>query len=226
MKLIVRETYLNRLISLKGTPDIKVITGIRRSGKSKLLEEYIDWIEEHETDSNIIYIDLTQLKFEALKEYHALNDYIEDKFDRKKSNYLFIDEVQMCEQFELTINSLHSTGKYDIYVTGSNAFLLSSDLATLFTGRTYEIEVYPFSFSEYLSYYGTSDLQSAFDAYIKEGGMSGSYLYKESEEKYKYLADIFDTLILRDIRQKYKIRNIALMDKIADFMMDNLIFDR
>ena len=222
MKLIVRETYLNRLISLKGTPDIKVITGIRRSGKSKLLEEYIDWIEEHETDSNIIYIDLTQLKFEALKEYHALNDYIEDKFDRKKSNYLFIDEVQMCEQFELTINSLHSTGKYDIYVTGSNAFLLSSDLATLFTGRTYEIEVYPFSFSEYLSYYGTSDLQSAFDAYIKEGGMSGSYLYKESEEKYKYLADIFDTLILRDIRLKYKIRNIALMDKIADFMMDNI----
>ena len=222
MKLIVRETYLNRLISLKGTPDIKVITGIRRSGKSKLLEEYIDWIEEHETDSNIIYIDLTQLKFEALKEYHALNDYIEDKFDRKKSNYLFIDEVQMCEQFELTINSLHSTGKYDIYVTGSNAFLLSSDLATLFTGRTYEIEVYPFSFSEYLSYYGTSDLQSAFDAYIKEGGMSGSYLYKESEEKYKYLADIFDTLILRDIRQKYKIRNIALRDKIADYMMDNI----
>lgn len=222
MKLIDRETYLSRLISLKGTPDIKVITGIRRSGKSKLLEEYIDWIEEHGSDSNIIYIDLTQLKYEALKEYHALNDYIEDRFDRKKSNYVFIDEVQMCENFELTINSLHSTGKYDIYVIGSNAFLLSSDLATLFTGRTYEIEVYPFSFSEYLSYYRTSDIQSAFEAYIKDGGMSGSYLYKGQEEKYKYLADIFDTLILRDIRQKYKIRNIALMYKIADFMMDNI----
>jgi hypothetical protein len=222
MKLIDRETYLSRLISLKGSPDIKVITGIRRSGKSKLLEEYIDWIVENEADSNIIYIDLTQLKYEALKEYHALNDYIEDRFDRKKSNYVFIDEVQMCEQFELTINSLHSTGKYDICVTGSNAFLSSSDLATLFTGRTYEIEVYPFSFSEYLSYYGISDIQVAFDRYIKEGGMSGSYLYKEPEEKYKYLADIFDTLILRDIRQKYKIRNIALMDRIADFMMDNI----
>lgn len=222
MRLIDRETYLNRLISLRGTPDIKVITGIRRSGKSKLLEEYIEWIKAHKSDSNVIYIDLTHLKFEALKEYHALNDYIEDRFDLKKSNYVLIDEVQMCDQFELTINSLHSMGKYDIYVTGSNAFLLSSDLATLFTGRTYEIEVYPFSFSEFLSYYGRSDIQAAFDRYIKEGGMSGSYLYKESEEKYKYLTDIFDTLILRDIRQKYKIRNIALMDKIAEFMMDNI----
>lgn len=222
MKLIDRETYLNRLIRLKGTPDIKVITGIRRSGKSKLLEEYIEWIGTHETDYNIIYIDITLLKFEVLKEYHALNDYIEERFDRKKTNYVFIDEVQMCEQFELTINSLHSTGKYDIYVTGSNAFLLSSDLATLFTGRTYEIEVYPFSFSEFISYYGIADIQVAFDQYIKEGGMAGSYLYKEPEEKYKYLADIFDTLILRDIRQKYKIRNIALMDKITEFMMDNI----
>jgi len=222
MKLIDRESYLSRLISLKGTPDIKVITGIRRSGKSKLLEEYIEWIEVNESDNNIIYIDLTLLKFELLKENHALNDYIEERFDRRKTNYVFVDEVQMCEQFELTINSLHSTGRYDIYVTGSNAFLLSSDLATLFTGRTYEIEVYPFSFSEFLSYYGTSDIQAAFERYIKEGGMSGSYLYKEPEEKYKYLTEIFNTLILRDIRQKYKIRNITLMDKITEFMMDNI----
>lgn len=222
MKLIDREAYLSKLISIKGTPDIKVITGIRRSGKSKLLEEYIEWIEDHESDSNIIYIDLTQLKYETLKEYHALNDYIEDRYERKKENFVFIDEVQMCEQFELTINSLHSTGKFDIYVTGSNAFLLSSDLATLFTGRTYEIEMYPFSFSEYVRFYGILDIQVAFDQYVKEGGMSGSYVYKEPEEKYKYLADIFDTLILRDIRQKYKIRNITLMDKIAEFMMDNI----
>lgn len=222
MKLIDRDAYLSKLISLNGKPDIKVITGIRRSGKSKLLEEYIDWIEEHEPDYNIIYIDLTLLKFEALKEYHALNDYIEERYERNKSNYVFIDEVQMCVQFELTINSLHSTDRYDIYVTGSNAFLLSSDLATLFTGRTYEIEVYPFSFSEFLSYYKISDIQVAFDQYIKEGGMAGAYLYKEAEEKYKYLEDIFDTLILRDIRQKYKIRNVALMDKIAEFMMDNI----
>ncbi len=222
MKLIERESYLSRLISIKGTPDIKVITGVRRAGKSKLLEEYTEWIKANESEPNIIPIDLTSLKFEALKEYHALNDYIEDRYVSGKDNYIFIDEVQMCEQFELTINSLYSTGKYDIYVTGSNAFLLSSDLATLFTGRTYEIEVYPFSFSEFLQYHRISDIQTAFERYMKEGGMSGSYLYKEHEEKYKYLADIFDMLILRDIRQKYKIRNVVLMDKIAEFMMDNI----
>lgn len=222
MKLIDRSRYLNKLISIKETPDIKVITGVRRSGKSKLLEEYIEWIEKNDTDFNIISIDLTNLKFEELKEYHALNDYIENRYVRGRSNYIFIDEVQMCEKFELTINSLHSTGKYDIYVTGLNAFLLSSDLATLFTGRTYEVEVFPFSFVEFMEYYKISDIQLAFERYMKEGGMSGSYVYTEQEEKYKYLADIFDTLILRDIRQKYKIRNILLMDKIADFMMDNI----
>ena len=222
MKLIDREKYLNRLISLKGTPDIKVITGVRRSGKSKLMEEYIGWLKENESKPNIISIDLTSLKFEKLKEYHALNNFIEKKYDRKKVNYLFIDEVQMCEQFELAINSLYSTGNYDICVSGSNAFLLSSDLATLFTGRTYEIEVFPFSFSEYLRYYKISDIQTAFDRYMKEGGMAGSYLYREQEERYKYLADVFDTLIVRDIRQKYKIRNTVLMDKIAEFMMDNI----
>jgi predicted AAA+ superfamily ATPase len=222
MKLIERESYLNRLISIKGTPDIKVITGVRRAGKSKLLEAYTEWIKANESEPNIIPIDLTSLKFEALKEHHALNDYIEDRYISGKDNYIFIDEVQMCEQFELTINSLYSTGKYDIYVTGSNAFLLSSDLATLFTGRTYEIEVYPFSFLEFLQYHRMSDIQIGFERYMKEGGMSGSYLYKEHEEKYKYIADIFDTLILRDIRQKYKIRNVVLMDKIAEFMMDNI----
>lgn len=222
MKLIDRKKYLNRLIRLKGSPDIKVITGVRRSGKSKLMDEYIMWLKKNDSKSNIIFIDLTSLKFETLKEYHALNDYIEEKYDIDKTNYIFIDEVQMCEKFELAINSLHSTENYDIYVSGSNAFLLSSDLATLFTGRTYEIEVFPFSFSEYLEYHKMTDIQAAFNSYMKEGGMAGSYLYKEQEERYKYLSDIFDTLIVRDIRQKYKIRNPLLMDKIVEFMMDNI----
>ena len=100
--------------------------------------------------------------------------------------------------------------------------MLSSDLATLFTGRTFEIKVYPFSFKEYLEYFEQQNIYDAFDNYVKEGGMAGSYLYSDIELKYDYIKDIFDTLIVRDIRQKYKIRNVALMDKLVDFLMDNV----
>jgi predicted AAA+ superfamily ATPase len=130
--------------------------------------------------------------------------------------------VQMCKDFEKAINGLHAIEKYDIYITGSNAFLLSSDLATLFTGRTFEIKVYPFSFKEYLQYFDYSDKYAAFDKFMLEGGMSGSYLYKDQEAKYDYIAEVFNTLIVRDIRRKYKIRNPQLMDRIVDFLMDNI----
>ena len=222
VKLIQRNQYLDKLISIKGTPDIKIITGVRRSGKSRLMEQFIEWIRTNEPEANIIFIDLTSLRYENLKEYHSLNNYIEDNYESAKENYLFIDEIQLCPNFELTINSLHSSGNYDIYVTGSNAFLLSSDLATLFTGRTYEVEIYPFSFCEYLEYFKLDDIQAAFDQYIKIGGMSGAYPYKEQDERYKYIEDVFDTLIVRDIQQKYNIRKPMLMDHIADFMMDNI----
>lgn len=222
VKLIKRNLYLDKLINIKGTPDIKIITGVRRSGKSRLMEQYIEWIRSSEPEANIIFIDLTSLRYENLKEYHNLNNYIEDNYESAKENYLFIDEIQLCPNFELTINSLHSSGNYDIYVTGSNAFLLSSDLATLFTGRTYEVEIYPFSFCEYLEYFELNDIQAAFDQYIKIGGMSGAYPYKEQDERYKYIEDVFDTLIVRDIQQKYNIRKPLLMNHIADFMMDNI----
>ena len=128
----------------------------------------------------------------------------------------------MCPNFEVTINSLHAMEKYDLYITGSNAFLLSSDLATLFTGRTFEVKVFPFSFAEFIKYHGIPDRYIAFDRYLKEGGMAGSYLYKEPEAKYDYIADVFDTLIVRDIRKKYRIRNPELMNRIEDFLMDNI----
>ncbi len=222
MKLITRSNYLDKLIRVKGTPDIKVITGVRRAGKSALMAAYIEWIKKNDLSANIISIDLTRISFEELKEYHKLNEYVEERYIYGQNNYLFIDEVQMCDKFELVINSLHASGNFDIYVTGSNAFLLSSDLATLFTGRTFSIEVFPFSLPEYIEYYQLTDIQDAFDAYLKEGGMSGSYTYQTQEERYQYIADVYNTLIVRDIRQKYNIRNVALMDKISDFMMDNI----
>lgn len=207
MKLIERKVYLDKMINVIGTPDIKVITGVRRSGKSKLLEAFRNYVEKTYKDANIIHINYNLTKFEDFKDYHVLNDYIENSYKKGMENFVLIDEVQMCSNFELAINNIHALERFDIYITGSNAFLLSSDLATLFTGRTFEIKVFPFSFKEFLKYYNLSDYYTAFDRYLKEGGMAGSYLYKDQEAKYDYVADVIDTLIVRDIKQKYKIRN-------------------
>ena len=222
MKLIERKQYLDKMINVIGTPDIKVITGVRRCGKSKLLDAFKEYIEENIPDNNIIHINFNLPEYEHLLEYRPLYDYINSQYVKGKENFVFIDEVQMCNDFEKAINGLHATEKYDIYITGSNAFLLSSDLATLFTGRTFEIKVYPFSFSEYLQYFGYDDKYTAFDKFMLEGGMAGSYLYKDQEAKYDYIAEVFDTLIVRDIRRKYKIRNPQLMDRLVDFLMDNI----
>lgn len=222
MKLIVRNHYLEQLISVIGTPDIKVITGVRRSGKSKLLEAFKNYIEQNVSDHNIIQINFNLPEFDHLLEYKALYDYINLQYESGKNNFVLIDEVQMCSGFERAINGLHASEKFDIYITGSNAFLLSSDLATLFTGRTFEIKVFPFSFAEYMQYFDYSDRYDALDKYMLEGGMAGSYLYKKQESKYDYIADVFNTLIVRDIRRKYKIRNIQLMDRLVDFLMDNI----
>ena len=222
MKLIERKQYLNKMINAIGTPDIKVITGVRRCGKSKLLDAFKEYIEENIPNNNIIHINFNLPEYDHLLEYRPLYDYINSQYVQGKENFVFIDEVQMCNGFEKAINGLHATEKYDIYITGSNAFLLSSDLATLFTGRTFEIKVYPFSFGEYLQYFDCTDKYDAFDKFVLEGGMSGSYLYKDQEAKYDYISEVFDTLIIRDIRKKYKIRNVQLMDRIVDYLMDNI----
>ena len=221
MKIIERE-YLNTLIDVMGTPDIKVITGVRRSGKSKLLEMFKEHIIKNVKNYNIIDINFNSLDYENLKEYHQLNDYIKEKYKHGMKNFVLIDEVQMCEGFEKTINSLHAEEKYDIYITGSNAFLLSSDLATLFTGRTFEIEVYPFSFKEYLKYFEYKNIDDSFDKFVMEGGMSGSYLYNSIDKKYEYLNDIYNTLIVRDIFERNNIKEEKLMSSLNDFLMDNI----
>lgn len=217
----IRRKYLDDIIRTIGTEDIKVITGVRRSGKSFLLDDFKKYVIENVKDANIISFDLSSLKYEELREYHALNDYVEKHYVNNKKNFLFIDEVQMCKGFELALNSLHASRKYDIYITGSNAFLAGSDLATLFVGRTYTIEVYPFSFAEFMRYFNYQDRYEAFDKYVREGGMSGSYEYQTLEDKYGYLRETYDTLIVRDIEEKHGVKNVAVMDRLSDFLMDN-----
>ena len=221
MKIIERN-YLKELIDVIGTPDIKVITGVRRSGKSKLLEMFRNYIKENIENVNIININFNLVKFDKLRDYLSLNNYVESNYVEGKRNFVLIDEVQMCKEFERTINSLHAEEKYDIYITGSNAFLLSSDLATLFTGRTYELQIYPFSFKEYLTYFKNDNIGEAFDKYVFEGGLSGSYEYDDIKKRYNYINDVYNALIVRDIRQKYNIQNIGLMNSLTEFMMDNI----
>ena len=223
MKLILRDTYLNELSELINTPDIKIITGIRRSGKSKLLEALKELITASDPSANIIHINFNLTEFEDLLEYHMLESYVENKYSTEVNNYLLIDEIQMCEHFEKAVNSLHAKEKYDIYVTGSNAFLQSSDLATLFVGRTYEVHVLPFSFKEYVTYFPSENVNASLTRYISEGGMAGSYLYKDTDQKYRYInTEVLNALVVRDIINKYKIRNEPLLHMLIDFMMDNI----
>ena len=222
MKLISRDAYLEELAEVQGTPDIKVITGVRRSGKSKLMEAFAAKLKTENPDINIIHMNLMLPENEEFLEYHALYDHVNSLFISGTENVLMIDEVQMCNGFEKAIIGFHTSEKYDIYITGSNAFLLSSDLATLFTGRTFRIEVYPFSFAEFCKYFELTDLQPALDRNILEGGMAGSYVYKNEPLKLSYIRDVYNTLILREIVQKFKIRKPALIERVSDFLMDNI----
>ena len=221
MKLIVREKYLNQIIDVVDTPDIKVITGVRRSGKSKLLDAFYDYLANN-VEGNIIRIKLNLKKNEKLLDKEELYNYIDSKYVEGVNNYLLIDEIQLCIGFERIINSLHEEERFDIYLTGSNAFLLSSDLATLFGGRVFEISMFPFSFQEYLKYYEYNDIYTAFDDYVINGGMAGSYLYKNKKDAYKYIEGVYKTTIVKDIVKKYKIENEDLLILIANYLMDNL----
>lgn len=224
MKYIERKHYLDRLRGLKNTPDIKIITGIRRSGKSELMRAFINDIKRTEESANIIYIDYYNLEFDDIKNYKQLNEFVEKSYNPNKTNYLFVDEVQLCNQFEKAINSLHNSRKYDIYVTGSNAFLLSSDLTTLFTGRFIEIPVFPFSFSEYIQYYSedSSRTDKLFDDYVVKGGLAGSYEYKNETDRIAYLKDVYTTIVNRDLVDKYHLGDANVLNHLAEFLMDNI----
>ncbi len=223
MKLIERTTYLSEMLELADTPDIKVITGVRRSGKSKLMETLAQKIVERQPDASIIHINYNLTDFESIMEYRSMEAYVEERYAPNRQNYLLIDEVQMCASFEKAINSLHAREKYSIFITGSNAFLQSSDLATLFVGRTYEIPVYPFSFAEYLEYFPSRNIYDGLTAYISDGGMAGSYLYKTEDQKRRYInSEVLNALVVRDIVSKYKLRNEQLLHALIDYLMDNV----
>lgn len=222
MKLIKRTDLLDCLLGLRGTPDIKVVTGLRRSGKSVLLRSFVSVVKRSDPLANIVFIDLVDLENEPLKDYRTLYEYARDQVQEGCSNYLCIDEVQLCDGFELAINSLHAQGIYDIYITGSNAFLMSADLATLFTGRYIEVHVFPFSFAEYRTYFGEEEVDAQLDEYVRAGGLAGSYPYARQRDRDAYIRGVYETIVSRDLVQKYSVANPAALSGLSEFMMDNI----
>ena len=222
MAWVDRKLYMNRLRALKGTRDIKVITGMRRCGKSELMKAFAAETASEDPASNNVYLDLLDLDNEPLLEYHALHREIENRRKDGVANRLFIDEVQLCDGFEKAINSIHARGGWDIYLTGSNAFLLSSDLATLFTGRHREVHILPFGFNEYRAYFGEQEyIDDAFDNFVRRGGLAGSYDYTDVAESYGYIRDVYKTILTRDLVQKFSLSDTHVLERLAEYMMDN-----
>lgn len=220
--MLKRDKYLDQLIEVKDLNLIKVITGVRRCGKSTLLLQYKDYLLENGIkDSDILYMSFESAEWYEIKDYKDLYNYIKTKYHNRKV-YLLLDEVQNVEDWEKAVNSLLVDINCDIYITGSNAYLLSSELTTLLAGRVYTINMYPFSFSEYLQINDNSNTQDKyqlFNDYLKYGGMPMLINMKDNERlKTNYLADIKDVVLKKDIIARNKIKDVVFLDNLLRYM--------
>lgn len=224
--MISRETYLNKLRQLKDQKLIKVVTGIRRSGKSTLLEAFKnELIESGVPEKNIVFLNFEERENLHLTNWAALYDEIIDVLTSKEKNYIFLDEVQLVTDFEKLINSLFTKKNIDLYVTGSNAYLLSSEMATLLTGRYIAINVQPYSFSEYtLAYSEEKNTDRLFRKYINSSSFPETVnLAKRNETLVNdYLQSIYETVVIKDIAQRYKLRNLHNLHRVISFVFDSV----
>lgn len=220
--MIQREKYLNKLIAFKEINAIKVITGIRRSGKSVLLKQYIEYLKSIGIPKeNIIYINFEYLDFENLQDFKSLYNYIIEKTISGKM-YVLIDEIQEVINFEKVIDSLFAQdGKYDIYITGSNSRLLSTEISTLLSGRYVELSILPFSFSEFLEI-TKLDKKEGFNEYFKYGGLPYVCQIKDIDSKLAYLEGIYNTIVVKDIFERKKITDVNLLKDILKYVLDTV----
>ena len=223
MYKIFREQYINKLISLKDKKIIKVITGVRRSGKSTILQEFKEYIMENGVhEENIIFINLDDKSYRDLLDADKLHDYILENINLERQNYIFLDEIQNVPGFEQCINSLFLKENLDIYITGSNSYMLSSELATYLTGRYIQIHVLPLSFKEYISYYGESDELKKYNDYITYGGFPYLINLDNNKEKLEYLDSIYNTVIMKDVINRKKVNDPMMLESICRFLFDSI----
>lgn len=228
MKTVERKEYLNMLISWRDKQIIKVVSGVRRCGKSTLFKIYKDYlIDNGVSEDQIISVNFEDLDFESLNNYKALYDYICTRLVSDRMNYIFLDEIQHCKDFQKAVDSLFIKENCDVYLTGSNAYFMSGELATLLSGRYVEIKMLPLSFSEF--YKGLSDKYSAlsdyekFNLYVEYGSFPFLLRYENfGTESKNYLNDIYNTILLNDIIKRLKINDSVALDSISKFLLHNI----
>ena len=219
---ISRENYINKLIPFIDKDIIKVFVGQRRVGKSYMLFQIIEHIIKKNPTANIIYINKELIDFDFIKDYKDLIEYIRNNSIDEK-NYLFIDEIQDIEGFEKALRSLSAEGKYDIYCTGSNAQLLSGDIAGLLSGRSIEIKIFSLSFKEFLEFHKLNDSEDALHKYIKYGGLPYLINLKLDDNiVFDYLKNIYSTILFKDVVRNQNIRNIYFLEKLVQYIADNI----
>ena len=229
MVLVERKEYLDRLNQWRDEQVIKVITGIRRCGKSTLLLQYQEWLKASGvSEDQIVSVNFEELEYEELQDYRKLYSYLKNRLCERKKTYIFLDEIQKVPSFEKVVDSLYVKPDVDIYITGSNAYMLSGDLATLLTGRYVEIKMLPLSFKEYLQITGT-DQERGLAEYMRNGGLPYIAVMDRTQEKVEiYLEGIYNTVIVKDIEDrqarkeknpdKRKITDILLLKTIARYL--------
>lgn len=223
--MIIRKRYLNLMISSKDTDLIKVITGVRRSGKSTLLIMFKQYLLENGVkEKNIIHINFESALYDEIKNYKDLYNEIKKRISKGK-NYILLDEVQNVKEWEKAVNAMHVDFDVDIYITGSNAYLLSSELSTLLSGRYIEKKMYPLSFKEFLEFnnYDKNNLDEKFNEYLKYGGLPAiSQIKNHTNLVISYLEDIYSTIIKKDVISRNKIKDIALLENVVKFISSNI----
>lgn len=221
--MIKRPVYLDELISFKDKDLIKVVTGIRRCGKSTLLDLYAEYLLNNGINSNqIIRINLEDHDFNFINDYNDLYNYVNSKLLNDKMNYVLIDEVQKVINFQIACDSLYIKNNVDLYITGSNSKLLSGELATLLSGRYVEIKMLPLSFKEYISYVGDTDIQKKYVDYITKSSFPYVLKLDSSKEIRMYLDGLFNTVIVKDIAERKDISDISMLKDVIKFMFDNV----
>ena len=221
MKILDRKEYKNRLIRLQETEKIKIISGIRGAGKSELLHSYQKWIEEHVEGANILYLDMEDAQNAELKDGPSLLSYIEMKYEEKSKNFLIVEEIQLCKNFEKAMQSVYERKMFNIYLSISNASFLYEDKTAFWDKNSIELPIYPFSLSEYLRYYEIKDPSSAIlPGYLKYGGLSATFRFKFKEDKTEYIKELYNKK--KDLRKTYGIKDPALMDSLLAYLMLHL----